>query len=162
MNILTIAWSMASATCFVFALLFLFIWLKNIQNKYYIFFIFAAIGAGFSALTELWAMQTTKLETYRSAMVWQNGAIFILLVSLVWFIDQYFQTARRWLTITITSLWSLAVLINAFSPDSLTYSNIQGLKRILLPWGGYFSVPIATLNPLRYIADITSILIVFF
>ncbi|UCF64626.1 MAG: sigma 54-interacting transcriptional regulator [bacterium] len=162
MNILTMSWSMASASCFVFAFLFLFIWLKNRKNKYYIFFILAAVGAGLSALTELSAMLSTDSEFYGEVMIWQNLSIFILLVSLVWFIDTYFLTARRWLTVTITLLWSLAMGINMFSPYSLTYSKISEIRRILLPWGEYFSVPVATLNPWRYIADFASILIVFF
>jgi len=162
MNILTIAWSMASATCFVFAVLFLFIWLKDRKRTYYLLFIFSAIGAGLSALNELWGMHATDPELFRRLIIWQNIIIFILLISLVWFIDQYFQTARRWLTLLITGLWSVSLVINFFSPYSLTYSYIAGIKRVQLPWGESFSVPIATLSSWRYIADFTSILIIIF
>ena len=162
MSILTIIWSMASATCFVFALLFLFIWLKDRKSGYYLLFIFAAFGAGLSALNELWAMHTTDPEVFRKLLIWQNIIIFVLLTSLVWFIDSYFQTARRWFTILITGFWTICLVINLFSRYSLTYSNITGLRRIQLPWGESFSIPIATLSSWRILADFTSVLIIVF
>jgi PAS domain S-box-containing protein len=162
MSILTIAWTIAGAICFSFALLFLFIWIKSQKHNYYLLFTSAAVGAGLSAFTELWALHTIDPHGYGTVMIWQNVAIFILLVSLVWFIDIYFQTAKRWITLLISALWCFSLIINMFSPYSLVYSYISAIERIQLPWGEYFSIPNATLNPWRYIADITSILIVIF
>ncbi len=162
MSILTITWSIAGASCLIFALLFLFIWTKSQKYNYYLLFVSAALGAGLSAFTELWALHTTDPVIYGTVMIWQNVAIFILLVSLVWFIDIYFKTAKRWLTLLISALWSICLIINFISPYSLVYSHISDIKRIQLPWGEYFSFPVSTLSPWRNLGDLASILIVIF
>ena len=54
-------------------------------------------GAAANAMLELNMLTTRSLETYTLLMRWENLAIFLILVPLVWFVRQYFLSGRRWL-----------------------------------------------------------------
>ncbi len=162
MHLLTTLWTIASVTCVVFGLISLSIWLRNRTSYAHLLFAISAFSAAGSAFTELSALNAVTTKNYALTMKWQNVAIFTLLVSLIWFIDAYFKKVRRWLATTITALWSISFLINLFSPYSLTYSEISDIKRIMLPWGEYFSMPIGILNPWQFFANVASLLIVIY
>ncbi len=123
---------------------------------------FSAIGAAGIAIFELWSLKTIDINLYSLEVKLTHIPIFILLISLIWFIYVYFGTAKKWLANSITVLWTVALIINFASPNSLTFSSITELKQIPLPWGEYFSVPIGITNPWKFIADFTSLLILVY
>ncbi len=95
------------------------------QNTVYLLSSLMAFAACASALLELGLLTTQSLETYRLLIRWENLTIFMM-VPMVWFVQGYFNTARRWLALTITLLWGLGMLINFVSPWSLTFSTVAG------------------------------------
>jgi len=159
MSPLTIAWSMCAAACLMLALLHMLLWLKYSQNTVYLLSSLTAFAACASALLELGLLTTQSLETYRQLIRWENLAIFMILVPMVWFVQIYFSSSRRWLALTITLLWSVGMLINFVSPYSLTFSTIAELKQLPAFWGELFTVPAGTENPWKLLADISSLLI---
>ncbi|MFC2164557.1 sigma-54 interaction domain-containing protein [Acidobacteriota bacterium] len=62
----------------------------------------------------------------------------------------------------ITGSWTLILIINFSSSHSLTFSSISSIKRISLPWGEQFSLAIGTTNPWKYLAEVTSVLILIY
>ena len=85
-----------------------------------------------------------------------------MLVSLVWFMHFYFGTGRKWLVWLFTSIWVFSVIVNFIAPNSLVYSEIIELNKLSLPWGEQFTVATGIDNPLRFISDIPSLLLVIF
>ena len=162
MSPLTVAWSMCAAACLMLALLHMLLWLKYSQNTVYLLSSLMAFAACASAQLELGMLSTQSLETYRRLIRWENFAIFMILVPMVWFVQTYFKSARRWLALTITLLWSLGMLINFVSPYSLTFSTIAELKQLPAFWGESFTVPSGTENPWKLLADISSLLILVY
>ena len=162
MSFLTSAWSFVIAASLILALQHIVIWFYNRQSTTNLLFSFTALGAAVSALIELLQLQTTSIEIYHQVVRFGHIPIFILLISLVWFVDIYFGTARRWLTILITSMWSVALIINFTSENSLTFQSISEIQRVTLPWGEEFSIPIGTANNWKYLADAASLLILVF
>jgi PAS domain S-box-containing protein len=162
MSILTIAWSMAAAICLTFAALNIYIWSKKRHDISYLLFSIAAIGAFGNAVVELWMSKAVTIETFRLAVKMQHIPVFLLVISLVWFVYVYFNTARRWLGLVITFLWLLALIINFASPYSLVYTNISEIKQIPLPWGEEYTVALGSTNSWKFLADSASLLFIIF
>lgn len=140
----------------------LLFWFRNRSLHAYLLSSLMAFSAGVSAMLELGLLLTESLDTYRVLMLWENVAIFMILVPMVWFIQAYFGTGRRWLAIAITLLWILGVLVNFLSPHSLTFSEVSELQRLTTGWGEAFTIPLGTENPWKLLVDIASLLILVY
>jgi PAS domain S-box-containing protein len=125
-------------------------------------FSLSAIGAAVTGFFELLALNAIDIPTYVLALKYQTFGVFIMLVSLVWFILFYFGTGRKWLVLLFTFIWVFSVVVNFISPNSLVYSEIVELNKLNLPWGEYFITANGIDNPLRFISDIPSVLLVIF
>jgi PAS domain S-box-containing protein len=162
MSVLTILWSAAAAACLTLAVLQFSVWLRRRDSLASLIFAFAALGAAGNAIFELAMLHATEIPTYDTAIRYSHIPIFVLLVSLVWFVAVYFQTAQRWLAWVITFSWTAGLIINFVSPHSLVYREILALRRVSLPWGEQFTLAEAVLNPWRIVADLTSLLILVY
>jgi signal transduction histidine kinase len=119
-------------------------------------------SAAVSAMLELAMMTTDSPAIYNVLARWENLAVFMILVPMVWFIDQYFRTGRRWLAILITTLWSMGIVFNFISPGSLTFYQILELKRETIFWGEPFTTPVGEINQWKLLADVASFLILVY
>ena len=81
---------------------------------------------------------------------------------MTWFVSVYLGTARRWLAITITALWGGHVLLNFLSPGNALFTSLTGLRIKTTFWGESFVVADGIVNPLKYAADVASILILVY
>ncbi len=162
MSLLTIAWSFNAAVCVLLGSIHVLFWFRDRRLRVYLLSSLMAFSAGVSAMLELGLLLTESLDTYRFLILWGNVAIFMILVPMVWFVQSYFGTGRRWLAITITLLWILGILANFLSPHSLTFIEVSELKRLTTPWGEAFTVPLGTENPWKLLADIASLLILVY
>jgi PAS domain S-box-containing protein len=153
---------MAAAACLTLGFMQLFMYMRTRDSLAKIFFFGAAIGAAGSAIFELIMFHATTVPTYSFAIRYSHIPIYILLVSLVWFVDIYFKTAQRWLAYLITGLWSLILIINFTSPHSLVFKSISGLRRVSLPWGEEFSLAYGPINSWVHLSEATSVLIIIY
>jgi signal transduction histidine kinase len=162
MSPLVVAWSMCASACLMLGLMHLLFWFRDRKVSAYLLSALMGFSAAASALLELAMLTTESMQLYSALLLWGNLAIFMILVPMVWFVDQYFQTGRRWLAITITALWSIGILINFLLPGNLTFEHVTELKRLTSFWGEQFSLPVGELNPWRLLADIASLLILVY
>jgi len=162
MSLLTVAWSVCASVCTILGLMHLQFWFRDRKLYAYLLSSLMAFSAGVSAMLELGLLLTESLDTYRVLMRWENVAIFMILVPMTWFIQVYFNTGRRWLAITLTLLWALGILANFLSPHSLTFNEVNELKRLSTFWGEAFTIPLGTENPWKVLADIASLLILVY
>ena len=128
-------------------LIHLLFWFRDRKSYVYLLSSLMAFSAGVSAVLELGLLLTESLDTYRILMRWENVAIFMILVPMVWFIQNYFQTGRRWLAVSITLLWGAGLVVNFLSPHSLTFIEVSELQRLPAFWGEVYTVPLGTENP---------------
>jgi len=162
MSFLTIAWSAAGAACFTLALTYAFVWLQQRRSKAYLLFSLAALGAAGSAATELALMKARTVEQYALWLKLQHIPIFTILVFLAWFVVAYFGTARRWLAWAVTTAWGVYLLGSLVTPHSLIFREITSLREVTLPWGETFSVAVGEPHPLKFSADLVSLVLLAF
>ena len=162
MSILDVTWSMCAAVSMMLGLMHLLFWFSNRQVSAYLLSAVMGFSAAISAMLELAMMTTESPAVYSELVRWENLVIFMILVPMVWFVDQYFRTGRRWLAIFITVLWCVGIIINFLSPGSLTFHQIVELKRETVFWGEQFTMPVGELNQWRLLGDIASFLILIY
>ncbi len=162
MSILTIAWSAGGAACLMLALLQLLLWFKVRRNRAILWSVTMAFSAAASAYIELALMHATSPDAYGTLLVWQNWAVFGLLVSLIWFVRHYFRSGRQWLALLITLAWSVSILVNLFSPHSVTFLEVTELRHLRTYWGESFAAPVGTTHPWKLLPDLASLLIAGF
>ena len=162
MSILTIAWSMCAAASFMLGLLHLLLLFKDRRSYVYLLSVLMTFSASASAMTELALMHARSIEAYRVLIRWENLFVFMLLVPMVWFVRARLPEAQRWLAILITTLWSVAILVNWLSPYSLVYSEITALRQMPTFWGEQFTLATGQPNPWVHLANFASVLIVIY
>ena len=162
MSPLVVAWSMCASAILMLGLIHLYFWFMNRKSPVFLLSSLMALSAGISALLELGMMLTHSIDTYGLLIRWVNLVVFMILVPMVWFIDSYFRSGRRWLAILITLLWCIGLLANFLSPHSLTFSHIDELKRMTTFWGESYSLPVGEENPWKYLVDFASLLILLY
>ena len=162
LSIITILWTFAATACFTIGAIYLFVWLRLRKSNENLLFSLAAFGASAVGFFELLALHANDIRAYAFALKYQTLGVFTMLVSLVWFIQIYFGTGRKWLVWSITLLWIFSVTVNLLAPHSIVYSEIIELKKLSLPWGEFYTTAIGTDHPLRFISDIPSLLLVIF
>jgi signal transduction histidine kinase len=159
MNILVIAWSMICAACVLLGLIQVFLWSHDRNEPAYPLFAALAFSAAVVAILEMALFLSDNPARYQQLLRWQNVAIAGVILSLVWAIRAYIPTARRWLAVVISLCWILGVLVNFLLPGNLTFSEVHAVNARTTPWGDVFYVPEGTVNPFKWLADVTVVLL---
>ena len=162
MSLITILWSFAATSCFTIGAIYLIVWLRLRKFNENLLFSIAALGASAVGFFELLALHSNDIPTYVIALKYQTLGVFVMLVSLIWFIYFYFGTGKKWLIWLISYLWTFSVIVNFIAPFSLVYEKITELHQLRMPWGELYTTAIGVDHPLRFISDIPSLLIVIF
>ena len=82
-------------------------------------------------------------------------------MSFAWFVTFYTGFARRWLAVTVTGLYAVALLIHWLLPSGVIYSRIDHLYQITLPWGEHIAYAGGPKNLLRIIPDMAWLLLMY-
>jgi len=110
---------MCAAANVMLALTHLFLWSKEHRDSVYLVSALMAAGAVGVTLAELSLLKAQTIEGFARGLIWSNVFVFVLLISMVWYIFLRFGTARRWLALLITAFWTAAIVLNFLSPASL-------------------------------------------
>jgi len=156
------AWSMCTSMSLMLGLMHLLFWSSDRGVTAYLLAAVMGFAAAASAMLELNMLIARSTETYNVLLLWENLAIFLILIPMVWFVRQYFLSGRRWLAILITALWSAGILINFLAPGNLTFYEVTELNYHTSFWGEVFSLPAGKVNPWKILADIASLLILIY
>ncbi len=120
MSLLTIAWSFSASVCLMLGSIHLLFWFRNRSLHAYLLSSLMAFSAGVSAMLELGMLHTESLETYRVLILWENVALFMILVPMVWFIQAYFGTGL----LTLIGVDSVANYQQVLR--TVSYDNVAG------------------------------------
>jgi signal transduction histidine kinase len=153
---------MCAAACFVFAIVHMMLWLRGSYKPDYLIIAVMATAAGCNVILEMLLLLTTDVDQYIFTMKLDVIAIFLVLMSLLWFIRVYLQAGSRWLLGVIVLLWTITLVSNFFSPGGVVFSEITAIGRSEAFWGESFSHPIGIVHPLKIWSDIASLLILIF
>jgi two-component system sensor kinase FixL len=162
MSWITMLWSMDAALCFTLAGIYLLVWCKQREGWVHLLFSCNALAAGAIAGLELTSMRAETTAQYGALIQWAHLPIWILVVSLVWFVRLYFRAGRPWLAWSVCGLRTLALVLNFLFTPNLNYREITSLRHLSW-WGGEtVSAPVGVPNPWTLIGQLSVLLLFIF
>jgi PAS domain S-box-containing protein len=162
MSWVTLLWSMDSAFCFTLAGIYLLVWFKHREAWEHLLFSCSALAAGAIAGLELTTMRAETTAQYGALLRWAHLPVWMLIVSVVWFVHLYLRAGRRWLVWTVCGLRTLALVLNFLFTPNLNYREITSLRHLSW-WGGEtVSAPVGVPNPWTLVGQLSIVLLLIF
>src|SRR6266480_1897056 len=162
MSWVTMLWSMDSAFCFTLAGMYLLVWFKQREKWEHLLFSCSALAAGVIAGFELASMQAETTAQYGAVLRWAHLPVWMLFVSLVWFVHLYLRAGRRWLVWTVCGLRTLVLVLNFLFKPNLNFREITSLRHLSW-WGGEtVSAPVGVPNPWTLVGQLSVLLLLIF
>ena len=112
-------------------------------------------------LAYLRMMATTDVATYVQAVRWNLATVGPLYICLVFFIALYTGVHVRWVTFTVTAMFSVSWVLNWIQPYTLQYAAAPTLETVVLPWGERWTRAIGTGSPVALLGTIGILLVLF-
>ncbi len=155
-------WSMDAAFCFTLAGIYLLVWFKQREKWEHLLFSCSALAAGVIAGFELASMQAETTAQYGAVLRWAHLPVWMLFVSVVWFVHLYLRAGRRWLVWTVCGLRTLALVLNFLFKPNLNFREITSLRHLSW-WGGEtVSAPVGVPNPWTLVGMLSVLLLLIF
>lgn len=161
MSWVTIAWTAAGAAALTLGIMHLVVWLEEPRSLSNLVFAVSAIATAILSVCEMLAMRTHTTFGFARGIRWAHIPVFILFVSLVWFVRLYLDAGRPWLAWTVCGLRALALALNFAAPVNLDYTAITGIRTAPL-LGETVSFPVGILNPWVMVGELGSLLFVVY
>ncbi|PYK70000.1 MAG: PAS domain-containing sensor histidine kinase, partial [Verrucomicrobia bacterium] len=93
---------------------------------------------------------------------WAHLPVWMVIVSIVWFVRLYLRAGRPWLAWSICGLRTLALVLNFVFTPNLNYREITGLRHLQW-WGGEtVSAPVGVPNPWTLVGQLSVLLLLIF
>jgi diguanylate cyclase (GGDEF)-like protein/PAS domain S-box-containing protein len=94
-----------------------------------------------------YALQAATPAELVFGLKWTLGLGMAAFIVLPWYVALHTGVRpRRWL-IAISALFAVLTLLNFFSPDSLQYRQLDGVRTVALPWGEPVTIGQGQSNP---------------
>ena len=156
MSYLVIAQCMAGAAFIAVAMIHLLVWSRVRSEINHLLFALTAAAAAANAFAEISMYRAGSLEAMAAALRWYVASSGCWAIAMVWFLAAYAQVGRlgRCTAAVISSVVTLALLTNAFSPASFLYTKLTGLRVVDLPWREQFFLAIGEDNPWRIATEL--------
>ncbi len=162
MSIYIIAYISFITLAFTLLVIHFRVWLSRKQDLDNLMFTLAALGAALLAVMELLLFETSSLEKYNTLIRLNHIPLFILIVSITWFVRYNFKTGRLWMAYAITGLWTIGLILNFTVGDNLTFIELEGLRQIQTFTGETTFIPYGRVNQWSHLANLASILFVIY
>jgi len=162
MNSVTVAWSMAASACLSLALVHLSIWFRHLRDASHLLFSFTALASACIAGFELAMMRATTTEQIGTDMRWMHVPVWILVVSLTWFVRLHFGAGRLWLAWTVCITRTISLVLNFLLHPNLNYRAITRLRQIEWIGGEKISVAVGVPGPWAFIGVLSMLMLLIF
>jgi PAS domain S-box-containing protein len=162
MSWVTLLWSMDAALCVTLAGIYLLVWWKQREGWVYLLFSCSALAAGVIAGLELTSMRAETAGQYGVILRWAQVPVWVLVVSLVWFVHLYLRAGRPWLVWTVCGLRTVSLVLNFLFTPNLNYREITSLRHVSWFGGETVSVPVGVPNPWTLIGQLSLLLFLIF
>jgi len=162
MSWITVVWSMDAAVCFTLAGIYLLVWCKQRDGWVHLLFSCSAVAAGVIAGFELAAMHAATTAQYGALIRWAHLPVWMLIVSVVWFVRLYLRAGRPWLAWSVCGLRTLALVLNFLFTPNLNYREITSLRHLAW-WGGEtVSAPVGVPSMWTLVGELGLLLLIIF
>src|SRR5207248_511517 len=142
--------------------MYLLVALKQREGWVHLLFSCSAASAGVIAELELIALRAGTGAQYGALIRWAHLPLWILLLSVVWFVHLYLRAGRRWLVWAICGMRTLALALNFLSKTNLNFREVTSLRHFSW-WGGETIVaPVGVPNPWSLVGQLGSLLFLIF
>ncbi len=141
----TVAWSMAASACLSLALVHLSIWFRHFRDASHLLFSFTALASACIAGFELAMMHAQTTEQFGAAVGRIHVPVWILVVSLTWFVRLHFGAGRVWLAWAVCITRTISLILSFLQRPNLNYGAITPLRQI--EWIGGEKVSVAVRAP---------------
>ena len=154
-------WPMAAAASLTLALLHFGHWLGQRNERANLIFSVAAAATAVLALMELKVGRAESTAQYASLVRWAYAPLWVLMVSLILFVREYFGTGRKWLALSSIGLWTLTVIVNFLPGRNLVYEPMTGLRPVEI-FGATMVVGVGVPNPWNAVNYLGTLLMLLF
>ncbi|RPI63358.1 MAG: PAS domain-containing sensor histidine kinase, partial [Lysobacterales bacterium] len=161
MSWVTIIWSMCAAACLTLAAIHLLVWQQGRDTWGHLFFSLSAVAGAAVAACELLILRADTVERYGAMLWWAQLPVWVLVVSVVWFVRLYLRAGRPWLAWAVVGTRTLTLALNLFATPNINFSAITGLRHF--PFlGETIAIAEGTLNPWGNVGKLSSLLFFIF
>ena len=161
MGPMTVTNLVIAGCCFAIGILHLALFVRRRESRIVLIFAIMVLAMAVGAFIEAFTFRLDDIATYSRYFKWMVTANGIMWTMLVWFIAAYTGSVRRWLAILVTAGYATATLINVFSAHSILFLNIDKLINVTLPWGEQIVTASGPAHPLRIVADVSWLLLIY-
>src|SRR5260370_12412352 len=162
MSWVTLLWSMDSALCFTVAGIYLLVWFKHREAGEHLLFSCSALAAGAIAGLELTTMRAETTAQYGALLRLAHLPVWMLIVSVVWFVHLYLRAGRRWLVWSVCGLRTLALVLNFLFTPNLNYRESTSLRHLSWLGGETVSAPVVLPYPWTLVVQLSLVLLLIF
>ena len=161
MSLITIIWSMIASASLTLAGIQLLVWGRNRKAWANLLFCLTAVPTAAFAFCELRMMRAETPAEFATTLKWAHVPVWLLVVSLVWFVRLFLNAGRPWLAWTVCGLRTSALLLNFCVGQNLNYREITRLRHI--PFlGESVAVAEGVHNPWMLIGQLSLVMLVIF
>jgi chemotaxis protein methyltransferase CheR len=161
MGLFIIAICVVAGMYLAVALLHMVIFIRRPELKTDLFFALMCTCVAASMFFEIGAYRAIDLSTFLPAHKMQIAFQAMQWIFLTWFIAFYTGTTRRWLAMTVTGAYALAIIVHIMYPHGVLYSNIDKVYQVTLSWGERITYASGSANKWRFVADAGWILLIY-
>ena len=161
MSLITVIWSMSASACLTLAAINFLVWFQNRKAWANLLFSLMAIATAAFAFCELLMMRAATATEFATVLKWGHVAVWLLIVSLVWFLRVYLKAGRLWLAWAVCGLRTLALALNFLVGQNLNYREITHLRPVSL-LGETVQIAEGVPNPWMVIGQLSLLLLLIF
>jgi signal transduction histidine kinase len=130
MNGVTILWAMVASACLTLAVIHALVWWRERQAWSNLFFSLTAAGTAGLGVCEYWMMQSTTISGFGTALRWLHVPGWVLILSLVGFVQTFLRSGRPWLAWTVGSVRTLSLVLDFVQSPNLNFREITQLRPV--------------------------------
>jgi PAS domain S-box-containing protein len=162
MELFSFAFIFVGSIAFSLGFLHLLIFLRRRDLKVDLVFSLMAFSISLSSFLELLAFKADTLSAYIPLLKTTLGVQCLLWISFAWFVHYFTRSGKFWPPLLITVLYTLALVINIFSPDTILFREVMELQSHTMESGEIFYFANGHANSLRFFADIAWLILLLY
>ncbi len=162
MTLFSFAFIFVGSICFTLGCLHLLIFLRRQDLKVDLFFSLMAFAIALSSFFEIWAFKTDSLTAYVPLLKATLVVQCVLWICFAWFVYSFTRSVTLWPPVLISILYTLAIVINVFSPASILFREIVEFTSYAMPSGEIIYFGNGPANSFRFLGDIAWVILLVY
>lgn len=161
MNLTTVIWSAAAASCVTLALVHLLLWCWSRKSKASLWFAGTAMSVALLACIESAMMRAQEPAAFLALHRWGHVAFFVMILCVVGFVQSYYRTGRGWLLWSLIGLRLLILVLAFFPGPTFNFREISAMEPVVF-WGETVMIPRGIPAPWEFLGNASGLLLVAF